>query len=454
MTDLTTRPTRRSFMKSAALAAVPTVVPAPVLGRGATPPSERIRLGAIGLSNQGTGLLRSFLGNKSVYVAAVCDLQPLHYRDRAWGEGQPLGRQPAADMVRGYYGAKSGKQSGDEPSQYEDYRELCARGDVDAVCIAVPDHWHALIALEALKSGKDVYCEKPVTHLFREGQVVRDEAAKRGAVFQVGSQQRSNYRFRRAAELVRNGLLGTVRKVEAGLPPGYSKPMDSTEVTEPPENLDYGMWCGPSGKLPYMRARHHRWWRGNRAFGGGNIMDWIGHHNDIAHWALGLDETGPVKVEAVGWTLPETDVYDTPVDYEILCQYEGGVTISISSRHAAGVKWIGEDGWVYVNRPILEASDSRWTERGFDPGPEKLPESNNHTGNFIDCVKTRRQCIAPPAVGHRSITPGHLGYLSFDTGKPLRWDPEAEEVVGDKEADAMLKRVDYRAPWSIGEPAA
>jgi len=325
----------------------------------------------------------------------------------------------------------------------------CAREDIDAVVIATPDHWHALVSLESLRAGKDVYCEKPLTHRFHEGQLIYREVARRKAVFQVGSQQRSDARFRQAVELVCNGHIGKVRQVEVGLPPGYAKPQGDTTITAPPEHLDYDFWCGPAPKLPYMRARHHRWWRGHLAFGGGVLMDWIGHHNDIAHWALGMDRSGPLEVAAVGWTLPETDVYNTPHHYQIHCKYPGDVTSTISDTHRVGTKWIGADGWVFVNRGRLEASDPRWTQPAFDRGPIRVYESPGHMRNFLDGVKSRKPCVAPAETAHRSITPGHLGYVANAVQRPLRWDAEHERVVGDDQADKLLKEVAYRKPWEF-----
>jgi predicted dehydrogenase len=292
-----------------------------------------------------------------------------------------------------------------------------------------------------------VYCEKPVTHTFREGQQVYREVQEQGAIFQTGCQQRSDWRFRRAVELVRNGQLGRIRRIEVGLPPGYAGPQGDTTVTDPPEHLDYDWWGGPAPRLPYMRARHHRWWRGHTAYGGGVLMDWIGHHNDIAHWALGLDASGPERVEAVKWTFPQTEVYDTPHQYEIQCDYPGGVRSSISSRHTMGTKFIGEDGWVHVTRGRLQASEPRWAESDFQPGSERVYVSGDHIRNFLDGVRSRQACVAPAEAAHRSITPGHLGYVSQSLGRPLRWDPENEVVIGDPAANRLLQEQHYREPW-------
>ncbi len=228
--------------------------------------------------------------------------------------------------------------------------------------------------------------------------------------------------------------------------------MTSRKVTprpgQIPKQLDYDFWCGPAPMLPYMRARHHRWWRGHRAYGGGVLMDWIGHHNDIAHWALGIDRSGPTQVEAVDWTFPDTDVYNTPHQYTIRCEYDGGIVSTISSRNEQGLRLIGADGWVYVRRGKLEASDKRWTSEDFDPGQNKVYHSDDHVGNFLQCVRSRKACIAPAETAHRSITPGHLGYISQALGRSLKWNPQSESVEGDEAANKLLQEFVYREPWS------
>lgn len=436
-----TRINRRRFLQTGAAALA---VRGMVLNHAsATAPSERITLGVIGLGSRGFNLLDSLLAMPDAQVVAICDVDAFHYRDRAWGKGAAFGRDPAKQRIEKHYGSSSGLFVS------SDFREVCSRKDIDAIVVATPDHWHALCTLEALRNGKDVYCEKPVTHTFHEGQVVYREVAKRKAVFQTGSQQRSDVLFRRAVELVRNGVLGKIQSIEVGLPPGYDRPQGDPTVTELPAQLDYDFWCGPSEKLPYMRARHHRWWRGHRAYGGGVLMDWIGHHNDIAHWALDSDASGPTRVEAVNWTFPEGEVYNTPHHYEIRCEYASGVQSSISSRHPLGTKFIGEEGWAFITRGTLKASDPRWTHSDFQPGEKRVDQSDDHVRNFLDCVKTRKACIAPAETGHRSITPGFLGYVSHTLGRALQWNPEQETAIGDDAANRLLHQHHYRRPWKL-----
>ena len=439
---------RRFLLQNAAGAAAPMVLATSTLGsEGKAPASERITLGIIGLGSRGYNLLDGFVKQSDVQIVAVCDVDKHHHRDREWGQGNAYGLLPGKKRVEEAYAKKSGQYKGVDT--YADFRELIARKDIDAVVVATPDHWHALITLTALAAGKDVYCEKPVTHFFAEGKLIHQEVTKQNAIFQTGSQQRSDKLFRRAVELVRNGVLGKLTQVEVGLPPGYAEPMGDASVSHLPKQLDYDFWCGPAPRLPYMRARHHRWWRGHRAFGGGVLMDWIGHHNDIAHWAMDLDQSGPLTVEVDQWKMPETDVYDTPHQYSIRCTYPGGINGSISSQNRGGLTLKGTDGWVWVNRGKIESSEKEWTKESFDPGSKKVYRSDDHIRNFIDCIKSREPCIAPAETAHRSITPGHLGYVCAALGRKIKWDSESESILDDTEANATLNSLPYREPWSL-----
>jgi predicted dehydrogenase len=438
---------RRRMLQSAA-AALPTIITAASLGRERPAPSDRINVGFVGFGARGQQVLKDFLPLADCQVVAICDVQKLHYRELNPGKGPAFGRDAGKQMVESHYAAKtSGAFSG--CATYSDFRELCGQKDLDAIIVTSPDHWHALHALETLRSGKDLYCEKPFTHFFAEAAVICREAAQRKAVVQVGSQQRSDPLFRQAVEIVRNGHLGAIQRVEVGLPAGYQTPKGDATVVTPPADLDYDLWCGPAATLPYMRARHHRWWRGNRAFGGGTLMDWIGHHNDIAHWALDADRGGPLKVEAVGWTKPNTDIYDTPVDFSIKCEYPRGIELVISSKTQLGTKWIGTGGWLWVTRGKIKASDPRWTRTAFERGPWKAYASPGHARNFLDCIKSRGECVAPPETAHRSITPGHLGYVSNQLGRAVRWDSERQQITGDDQAQRLLQTVHYRSPWKL-----
>jgi len=418
---------RRNFLKTSAAAAVaaPTIIPSSALGQGKeTAPSNRITIGLIGSGSRGTGDMRGMSGHDGVEVLAVCDPDEGRMKD-------------ATKHAKG-------------AAMIKDYRELCARKDIDAVIVGTPDHWHALATLEALRNGKDVYCEKPITHLFAEGQAVYKEAAKQKAIFQVGSQQRSDVRFRIAAEAVMNGVLGKIQSVEVGLPGGKGTNEEGKTPHEIPAGLDYDLWCGPSKMLPFNKERLHWNWRWCLDYGGGQLMDWIGHHNDIAHWGLEMDKSGPVKVQAKGFTFPDKGIWDAPINYEVISTYAPGYTLSMSNRHKMGTKWIGENGWIWVTRGKIEASNKQWIIEKNDRGPKKAYKSRSHTQNFIDGVRTREACICPAETGHRSATPGHIGYVSQALGgKALKWDPVKEEIVGDADANKMLKAINYRGDWKL-----
>ena len=443
-----THSTRRSFLaRSAAAVAAPTIIPASVLGKNA--PSNRVVMGYVGMGNRGIGVMEAFLNHDDVEGVAVCDVEDQFFMMRRGKRSRDYGRTPGKASIEKKYASR--KDSGDWKGveAYEDFREMTARDDIDAIMVATPDHWHGIITMSALLNGKDVYCEKPVTHKYAEGHAIHREVAKQEAVFQVGSQQRSDAKFQQAVEIVRNGLIGKVSKVEVGLPTGHNVPEGDATVKSPPEDLNYDFWCGPAEKLPYMEARHHWSWRWTLTYGGGQLMDWIGHHNDIAHWGLGMDRSGPRSVEAKNWVFPETEVYDSPVQYDVVSKYDDDIEVVISSRNTMGAKWIGENGWVHVTRGKLTASDPAWAEPDFVAGEWKTYKNPGHQRNFIDCVLSREAAIADAETAHRSITPGHLAYLSHAFGKPIEWDPKAEKVVGNDDAQEKLMALPYRGDWTL-----
>ncbi|MBI1371220.1 MAG: gfo/Idh/MocA family oxidoreductase [Phycisphaera sp.] len=443
--------TRRALLGAAATASVaPLFIPASALGKAGRPaPSERITLASIGVGAMGRGNTMSFLNNADCQVVAVCDVDRAHARDVRDGKAT-YGREPVRAEIDAHYAQDKADGRYKGCDVYADFREVIARDDIDAILVATPDHWHALITIAALDAGKDVYCQKPLTHTFAEGREVVAAAKRNDAIFQTGSQQRSTFNFRWAVELVLNGHIGAVRRVEVGLPTGHGEPPHAEEQ-DVPDRLDYDMWCGPSKKLPYMFERLHRNWRWRLDYGGGQLMDWIGHHNDIAHWGLGMDKSGPVEVKAVGFEYPlDTSVWNAAYNYEVKCRYASGVTSSISNKNRQGCKWIGDDGWVFVDRGKYEASNPEWTKNRFDRGPIKAYESKEHHRNFLDGVKTRTACICPAETGHRSVTPGHLGLLSAALdGRTLKWDPKDEQIVGDDAANKMLQNTPMREPWKL-----
>ncbi len=420
--------TRRGFLKGATTATsaliLPTIVPSTIFGANA--PSNRIVMGAIGVGSMGTGDLRAFLGKQEVQMIAVCDVDKKH-RDQA--------KKHADDR----YGNKSCKA-------YLDYRELIGRGDLDAIMIAVPDHWHTLPAVAAAKAGLDIHGQKPLARSIREGRAICDAVHRYGRVWQTGSQQRSDQKFRRAAELVRNGRIGTIQKIEVGLPTGGGT--DVKQVTQVPEGLDWDRWLGPAPKVPYRGIVHWNW-RWMMDYSGGQLTDWAGHHIDIAHWGMGWDTTGPVEIEGKG-VYPKNGIYNVPTEYRFNATYANGIVMTIANNKqiTQGAKWIGDKGWIHVSRGGLSASDPKILQEEIGANEIKLYVSRDHKQNFLDCVRSRELTICPAEVGHRSISVALLGEVAMLTGRKIKWNPDTEEIQGDPEATALLGR-SYREPWTL-----
>jgi predicted dehydrogenase len=430
---------RRDFLKTAPFAAAgaacfPTIVRASALGRAGRPaPSDRIVMAGIGFGMQGIPNMRNFLENGDVQWVAVCDVDRGHLEE-------------ARRTVDGHYGNRACAVT-------RDFRELFARRDLDAVSIAVPDHWHAIVALSAVRAGLDVYGEKPLTHGLREGRALCDAVRRYGRVWQTGSWQRSVENFHRAAELVRNGRLGRIFQVEVGLPEGhwdFAETFGREAVTPVPEGLDYDLWLGPAPRFPYREAAVHMNWRWNMAFGGGQLMDWVGHHVDIAHWGLGFDTTGPVAVEARG-EYAKSGIYDSPVRYRVDATYADGTPLVVAGGYPeiwGGTKWIGERGWIWVDRGEFRTEPAGLRNDEIGPGEVRLTRSRDHYRDFLDCVRDRALTIAPCEVAHRSASVGHLGVAAMIVGRKIRWDPATETVSGDPEAERLLA-LSYRAPWQL-----
>ncbi|UCD00365.1 MAG: Gfo/Idh/MocA family oxidoreductase [Phycisphaerales bacterium] len=421
--------TRRDFLMGAAAAAgtafvLPTVVPSSVFGANA--PSNRIVMGAIGVGSQGTGDMQGFLSSSEVQMVAVCDVDKAH-RDRA------------KKIVDERYGNSDCRS-------YLDFRELIARGDLDAVQLAMPDHWHAIPAIEAARAGLDIHGQKPLARSIREGRAICDAVHRYGRVWQTGSQQRSEWKFRRACELVRNGRIGKILKIEVGLPTGGAT--DVKPITEPPDGLDWDFWLGPAPYVPYRGVAH--WdWRWIMDYSGGQLTDWAGHHIDIAHWGMGWDYTGPVEIEGRG-NYPSEGIYTVATEYKFTCKYADGtlMTVANNKQLTQGAKWYGEKGWVHVNRGGLNASDEKILKEEIGPNEIRLYESRDHKQNFLDCIRSRRLTICPVEVGHRSISVGLLGEIAMLTGRKITWDPEKERILDDPQACMLLGR-SYREPWVL-----
>ncbi len=432
---------RRAFLKrtatSAGLMAFPMIVPARVLGADA--PSNKITMAIIGTGNQGTNDMMGFLQDRRVRVVAVCDLN--REGPGYWGGGI-AGREPARKRVDTHYGDNS-------CAAYEDYRDVLARPDIDAVEIATPDHWHAPLAVDAARAGKDIYGQKPLSLTISDGRLMADTVTRYSRVWQTGSQQRSDWNFRRACELVLNGRIGKLHTVRCGLPggiPDYGRTEAHTQTTPVPDGFNYDMWLGPAPWAPYCPARCGVNFRWISDYSGGQLTDWGGHHPDIAQWGMGTDYTGPIEVKNARATYARHPIYNTATEYYFECVYKSGVTLIVSNRERGGVTFEGSDGSVWANRGQHKASSSAIHNAVIGPNEKHLYESGNHFRNFIDCVISRQETAAPIEVAHRSITIAHLGNIALSTGRDLTWDPDTETFANDPGANRLLSRA-ARAPW-------
>jgi predicted dehydrogenase len=431
---------RRRFLSlTGVVLALPTIIPGRVLGRQDAPaPSQRITLGLVGCGNMGTTNTEAFLALKECQIAAACDVDKKHLEN-------------GVNLVNKHY-------QNHDCKPYHDYRELMVRKDIDAVMLATPDHWHELVAVEAARHGKDIYGEKPLARTIAEQQAMVKAVQENRRIWQTGSWQRSLTNFRKAAEIVRNGLIGQVTRVEVGLPGGNNNSGNearSMTPSEPPSELDYDTWIGPSKMMAYIQGRTHRNWRWNYNTGGGQLMDWIGHHCDIAHWGCDFDNSGPSEIEGQGEFPPKDAVWNTATKYRIELRYPHDITMIIAGGYPdirGGVKWIGTSGWVWVDRGAFEGSNDDW--RDYRSLPEelrkvKLYESTNHQKNFLDCIKSRKPTITPVETAHHSAIPGHLGLISMLVGRKIKWDVKTECILDDAEASQLLTRP-FRPPWKLG----
>jgi predicted dehydrogenase len=428
---------RRRFLAAASLAAAaPTIIPVSALGRqNTTAPSNRIVMGIVGWGMMGPGNTDAFLGIRDCQVVAACDLDKNHL-------------QQALDKINGKYKNQDCKS-------YHDYREMMARKDIDAVMLAVPDHWHALLATTAANNKKDIYAEKPLARTIAEQQAIVKAVQQNQRIWQTGSWQRSQGPFRRACEIVRNGLIGKITRVEVGLPSGhtdFAHTGNKMSVTEPPACLDYPFWIGPSRMEPYIEGRVHMNWRWNYNTGGGQLLDWVGHHCDIAHWGMDMDNNGPSEIEGKGEFPPADAAWNTCTKYRIELKYPNNITMIMAGGYddiRGGAKWIGTDGWAWVDRDHHDASNLDWfVQIPDDKYKVKLYRSNNHHRNFIDCVKSRKPTITPVETAHHSAIPGHLGLISMLVGRKIKWDVAQETILDDPEATKLLTRP-YREPWKL-----
>lgn len=461
-------PSRREFfLRSIAAGALgfPTIVPARVFGAAA--PSNLIQIAQIGCGRiaRGSEFPGVFRHSDLARFTAVCDLDTVRLED-------------AKNLVESTYGRKVGKDQFAGVRTYRDYREVLADKSIDAVCISTPDHWHAQPAMEAALAGKDIYLQKPASLTIAEGRQMADVVKKSGRIFQQGSQQRSEFQFRYACELIRNGRLGKITEIYIGLP---EDPGGEEEREMPvPRNLDYDMWLGSTPKVYYTekrvhpqagepKARYNRpGWLRCEQFGAGMITGWGAHHIDTAHVAMGMEHSGPVEAYATA-EFPKKGLWDVHGPYHVRMQYSNGVTMYLSEKYPTGLKFVGEEGWLWVTRgkyqlsdsaagkprsTVLDASNLNILRDGIRDSELHLHASpgNDHHLDWLTAIRNRTQPVAPVEDGHRSCSACLVAHASMKLGRAVKWDP-AKEQFGDAEANRMLAR-EQRAPYGTAHVLA
>jgi predicted dehydrogenase len=421
----TLRPSRRRFLQTAAAAsaalAAPYYVPARAFGA-----NERVITGAIGVKNRGgeTQNLKDFRKN----CVAICDVD------------QNVAAKSAKYVTEG----------GNQCDVYDDYRKLLDRKDIDAVVISTPDHWHALMTIDACRAGKDVFCEKPLTLFIAEGRKMVQVARETGRIVQTGSQQRSDDRFRQAAELVRNGAIGKIQQVLVGIP----KPNHAEKYvpdSPPPSELNYDRWLGPAPERPYNANRVHYNFRFFWDYSGGQMTNFGAHHIDIAQWALGMDASGPIAAEGTATYPADKRLCEVTQTCRVTLTYANGAQVVVGQQQKdipGGCTFIGEKGRIFVDRGKITASNPAILKAELPPNAVRLYVSKNHPQNWLDCIASRKLPVTDVEIGHRTATACHLANIAVRLGRKIQWDPVAEQIANDAEANALVSRP-YRAPWKL-----
>ncbi|MBT5425191.1 MAG: Gfo/Idh/MocA family oxidoreductase [Bacteroidetes bacterium] len=441
---------RRNFLKTTGIAGtgavvLPTIVPSFVMGKNA--PSNRVNIAQIGCGRMGRGDLGNVMRHEKVRFMAVCDVDTRRMKD-----GKKL-------IMDNY--SKMGKPNAVDVKMYQDYKELLADKDIDGVVISTPDHWHSQPAIEAAYAGKDIYLQKPTSLTIVEGRQLSDAVHRSGVIFQIGSQQRSADQFRYACELVRNGRIGDIHTVKVGLPgdPGG----DNDPEMAVPDNLNYDMWLGSTPYTYYTEKGVHPQhdysrpgWLRREQFGAGMITGWGAHHLDITHWGLGMEYSGPVEIEAKA-DFPKSGLWNVHGDFLVKAKYANGTSMLVSGEFPNGVRFEGSDGWIFVtrgtykvtdsdpvtfdqNRKSLDASDPKILNSKIAEDEINLYRSSNHYFNWIDCMISRKQPIAPVEVAHRSCSACLLGHIAMKMPGKLHWDPRKERFINNDAANSMLSR--------------
>jgi predicted dehydrogenase len=409
---------RRFLAVSTAAVAAPYFVPRTAFGA-----NDRITTGHIGVGGMGTGNLRAFMKN----AVAVCDV-----------DSKRLGK--AAELV---------EKANGKCEAFDDYRKMLDRKDIDAVVISTPDHWHAIPTIQACQAGKDVYCEKPLSLTISEGRKMVEAARTNNRIVQTGSMQRSMPGFRKACELVRSGKIGKLQKVLVGLPDCNFKGPPVPD-SNPPAELNYDFWLGPAPFKPYNEKHVHYNFRFFWDYSGGQMTNWGAHHIDIAHWGMGMDDSGPLSVDGTAIFHPQK-WFEVTDGAHLTYQYPNDVTLIVGQNEKdipGGTTFIGDKGQIFVSRGKLKSTPDDILEESLSAGDVHLYESTEHHQDFLNCIKSRKLPICDVEIGHRSATACHLGNIVARLGRKVQWDAAKEQIIGDEEASAMLSRPN-RAPYTV-----
>jgi len=445
---------RRQFLRTSTTVAASMIVPARLFGKNA--PSNRITMGCIGVGGMGMRDLRAAMVNDDVQIVAACDPVSAsneygHWFKDGW-QGPWFGRDSAKKVVEHHYAQQTGRESFKGCAAYVDFRELLARTDIDAVTNVTPDHWHAPITIAAARAGKDIYCEKPLSLTLAEGRAMVEAVRRNSRILQTGTHRRSSPVARFMCELIRNGRIGKLRKatVEIGTTPGREGPKEPWEEQPVPAWLDYDVWLGPAQWAPYHKLRCLYSFRYINDYSGGEVTNTGAHMLDLVQWASGHDDTGPVEVEDLGGAFHPEAFFNMANPAHFRFRYADGVEGEFhSSKRGWCVKFEGDKGWIsFEDR--LTASDPKLLNETIGPNEIHLYESNDHMRNFLDCVKSRREPVAPVEVGHHTTSICHLGNIAMTLKAKLAWDPAAECFTGpNADAANRLRHRAYRGSWTV-----
>ncbi len=455
---------RRQFLKLSSAWGLgfssPWVVPCSVLGNAA--PSNRIHVAVIGNGNQSTIDLPAFLEQPDVQVLAVCDVNTASHGYKT--PDQFLGRKPVQAQVNAYYAKRAGTGEYKGCDAYNDFREVLARRDIDVVVLVVPDHWHAPMTVLAAEAGKDIYCEKPLSLTVEQGRAMVNAVRKHQRIFQTGSQFRSSPANRHGCELVLNGRIGKLQRILTFIAEQNAVDPGPGWKPEPvPEGFDYDLWLGPAPEAPYHSGRCLYRFRFILDYSGGQTTNFGCHSNDIAQWGTGNSHTVPIEYEDMGsvWPAPG-GLYNTATKVAFRARYADGLELICQTAPPFfGCRFEGTEGWVQFDFKGLHTQPESLKNSVIGPNEIRLPVSNparqqdsmkfyipDHVRNFLDAVKARKDPIEPVEIGHRTATLCHLGNIAMLLKRKIRFDPEKEQIVGDDEANRMLRRP-MRPPWRI-----